>query len=83
MKERQSEMKVLFTHSVIVLALITSPFALSQKKHSAEHYTALKKCNDDYISAIEASRTLSEKDRKEAVTKAMRNKQQCIASAPE
>jgi hypothetical protein len=77
-------MKRSLTHSslALTLALFGSPLDPAQKKYSPDHYSAIKKCNDDYIAAIEASGALSEKARKDAVTLAVKNKQQCLANAP-
>ncbi|MCA1593294.1 MAG: hypothetical protein LC754_11735 [Acidobacteria bacterium] len=51
-------------------------------KHSAEHMTAVKKCNDDYKAAIKDAKARKGKERKAAEAAARAAKKQCMASAP-
>ncbi|MDT5270047.1 MAG: hypothetical protein QOH49_2233 [Acidobacteriota bacterium] len=81
-------MKNVLTKTILTLALALTagaPAALAKAKkpkHSAEHVAAVKKCNEDYGTALKAARALKGKERKGAEAKARVDKKQCLAAAP-
>ena len=54
----------------------------SSKKHSPEHVAAIKKCDHDYLEALQAATSLKGKERKEAEEAAKAYRKQCRANAP-
>ena len=82
-------MKNVLTKTMLTLALaITAgvPAALAKPrkpKHSAEHFTAVRKCNDDYNAGLKLAKGLKGKERKDARAKAKQDRKQCLAEAPQ
>lgn len=74
------------TALTLVLALtVSAPAALAKAvkpRHSAAHVAAVKKCNDDYKTALKAAKALKGKERKQAEAKARQEHKECLAAAP-
>lgn len=82
-------MKNLLTKTALTLALAVTagaPAAFakgSKPKHSAAHSSAVKKCSDDYKSALKSAKALKGNERKQAEAKAKEGHKQCLAAAPQ
>jgi hypothetical protein len=79
-------MRRLLTSGALALSLAfcASPAVLAKsKKHTPEHYAAIKKCKADYAEANKAANALKGKERSAAKAKAKADEKQCIASAPQ
>lgn len=81
-------MRRILTHTALSVALALSlgaPAALAKgkKKHSKEHYTAIRKCEDDYMAAKKEAKTKKGKERKEARADARKAYKKCVADAPQ
>jgi phosphate-selective porin len=76
--------KAALTLALALTASAPSAFAKGAKKPkpSAEHVAAVKKCNDDYKTARNSSRTLKGRERTAAYAKAKADRKQCLADAP-
>ncbi len=80
-------MKKTLTTAVISLALAFGATTASAKtgrkhKHSPEHATAVKKCQDDYMSANKDAKGKKGKERADAMTAAKKSRSECLAAAP-
>lgn len=82
-------MKRMLTHTALALGLalgLSAPAAMAKgktKRHSAEHMTAVRKCEDDYLAARKEARGKKGKERREAFAAARTARKQCIAAAPQ
>ena len=69
----------------IVLALcLTSPAAMAavkKGKANPEHKAAVKKCNDEYHTALNEAKTKKGKEHKDAVAAAKKSHHDCLAGA--
>jgi hypothetical protein len=86
---KEKTMRRILTHTALSMALALSlcaPAALAKgkkhKKYSAEHYTAVNKCRDDYKAAKKEADTKKGKERKEALEAARTARKQCMDAAP-
>ncbi len=81
-------MKRILTHSALAAALALgalSPAVMAKtrnRKASAEHTAAIKRCNEDYSAAMKDARTKKGQERKDAQTEAHKARKDCIANAP-
>jgi hypothetical protein len=81
-------MKSILSKAALTMTLaltLGAPAALAKMKkpkHSAEHNTAVKKCNDDYSAALKDAKKLKGKARKDADAKARADHKQCLAGVP-
>lgn len=81
-------MKKTLTTAVIALALACGAMTASAKmgrkhKHSPEHATAVKKCQDDYMSANKDAKGKKGKEHSEAMAAAKKSRTDCMAAAPQ
>ena len=82
-------MRRILTHSALAMALALgalSPAALARTRHkkpSAERVAALKKCTEDYQSALKEAKTKKGKERRDAQAEARKTRKSCDASAPQ
>lgn len=81
-------MRKLLTTTALTLALVltagvSAASAKSRKpKHTAEHATAIKKCDADYKAALKEARAKRGAERKTAERDARATHKQCVDGAP-
>lgn len=80
-------MKRILKHAALALILIlgaSAPAALAKnKRRSAAHTAAVKKCKEEYNEAVKAARGKRGNERKEALAAAKKERQSCLAGAPQ
>ncbi len=79
-------MKKILTTSALALALAcgvtTASAKMGRHKHSPEHATAVKKCQDDYQAASKDAKGKKGKEHAEAIATAKKSRTNCLAAAP-